>query len=189
MPKIIDVNMGVWDPTCLTICITCVPIATKPWTFHSVINSRLKLHFYRSYSGLEFPRRCFQVPQSRRMLLKERVPRLTSLRKAADHCPSLMSHSDCYTKLNVLTSPAAHSLMRLLCVRHWPQNGEKDDRVPIWMELIFFFKWKIVNLLPPPKFAMGPCFWFPPQQSVGTLWETLFQSLYWQYSLFSLNPY
>lgn len=187
MAKIIDVSIGVWHPSCLIVCITYVPRATKPWLFHSIINSRLRLHFHQFYSGPEFPGRYFQAPHSGKMLLKERVPRLLSLRKAADHCPSLMSHSVHHTRFNVLRSPAAYSfnkhlLMHLLCARHWPQNGEEGDKVPIRMKLIFFFKWGMVNPPPFPKFAMGCCFCIPPQQSVGTLCETLFQSLYWQYS-------
>lgn len=179
--------MGVWHPSCFTTCTTYVPRATRPWLFHSMINSRLRPHFHQFYSGLEFPRSYFQGPHSGKMLLKGRVPRLLGLRKTADHCSSLMSPSAHHTKFRVLRSPAAHSfskrlLVHFLCARHWPQNDEKGDEVPIWMKLIFFFKWEMVNPPPFPKFAMGRCFCIPPQQSVGTLCETLFQSLYWQYS-------
>ena len=67
------------------------------------------------------------------------------------------------------------------------QNDEKDDKVPIWMELTFFFNWELVN--PAPQKLAVEHFIFPPQHPVGTHSGTpCSKSFIDNTVLFSLNP-
>lgn len=135
-----------------------------------------------SSSKLEFPRGHFKAPKSSKMLLKKRVPNSRKFRKGCWLPPFSGWVTMLTIKLKALRSPAVHCSANTYVLTMCKALEAKWWQVSYLDGADIFLYVGDSKLL--PIYTVEHILFVSPTTPHGdTLWETLFQTLHWQYFL------